>query len=171
MGTTDSAGVPLTEDLTEDLTGGDCDLTGELSTATDSATSELLAVSSNRLVFNESGSERGVPLCAVEPSTPITSLNKGLTFERNQQWFEAVHSGRQVLIVVGDCISDLKVAAGAPEGYSVMSVGIFNDTPHGPQPSLEEFEQHFDAVICGDDGSLTPICELVEGLEPRKMSM
>lgn len=137
----------------------------------DSVSSDLIAISSNRLVFaagggGDDGGGSSPSVCAVEPSQPITSLNKGLTFERNRQWFEVVHARRRALIVVGDRVSDLKVAAGAPAGYSTTSVGIFNDTPHGPQPTLQEFERHFDAVISGDDGSLDPIRELVERLEP-----
>ena len=86
------------------------------------------------------------------------------------RWFEETHADRRTLLVVGDRVSDLKVASGAPGGYSTASVGIFNDTPHGPQPAFEEFEGHFDAVIRGDEGSLDPIrSELVEGLGSREM--
>ena len=129
--------------------------------------SSLTVVSSNRLVFAEEGGQGAAApsLIAVEPSPPITSLNKALTYERNREWFEETHAARKTLLVVGDRVSDLKVASGAPDGYSTASVGIFNDTPHGPQPAFEEFESHFDAVIRGDEGSLDSILsDLVEGL-------
>lgn len=134
----------------------------------------LLAVSSNKLIFGFAQGEReggGAgegegegAVVGVEPAQPITSLNKGMTFERNRQWLEQLHASRTTLLVVGDRISDLKVAAGAPEGYEAVGIGIFNDTPHGAQPAFEDFAAQFDCTVRGDEGSLDALRELVEGL-------
>lgn len=124
---------------------------------------DVLSISSNRLVFQDGR------LQSVVPSPPITSLNKGLSFERNRKWFEAARrTGRTGLLVLGDRISDLTVAAGAPDNaYTIASVGIYNDTPHGPATTIDDFEPKFDAVIRGDEGSLDPVRALVHELEAR----
>jgi len=127
--------------------------------------SSTLTISSNRLVF-----DKELNIRAVEPSPPVTSYNKAQTVERNRDWFNsACDAGRKTLLVIGDRISDLEVARGAAGAgaaidhkLNVASIGIFNDTPHGPQIVLEDFASHFDAVIIGDNSSLEPVRKLVE---------
>ena len=119
---------------------------------------DLLAVSSNRLVFGDG------TLVAVEPSPPVTSLNKGQTCVRNRAWFGGVHAARRTLVVGGDRLSDLSVgegaaAAAARDGHRlvVSSCGVYNDTPHGAQPPLDDFAARFDTLVVGDHGSLAPL--------------
>ena len=85
--------------------------------------------------------------------------------------------------MVGDRLSDLLVAApggrddeeGSSDGggggdggddarFLVSSCGIYNDTPHGPQPAFDDFAAQYDMVVLGDHGSLEPLQKLIEQL-------
>ena len=73
-------------------------------------------VCSNRLVFEPTSGH----LRAIEPSPPITGLNKHHTYARNRRWFdEQAAAGRRQLLVVGDSLGDLRCAEGVPDSFVV----------------------------------------------------
>ena len=100
------------------------------------------------------------------PQEPLTSFNKAQTFERAREWFEAHGScGRRTYLVLGDKIGDLRVAEGAPESCTSIGVGIYNDRSdgeHANKPTLDYYRAAFTAVLCGDDGSLDAVTQLLE---------
>jgi hypothetical protein len=71
--------------------------------------------------------------------------------------------------VVGDKISDIDMAAGAlSDGCDCVSVGIYNDAPDGVDyPTRAAYEDAFDALIVGDEGSLEPLAAAVDELTAR----
>ena len=69
--------------------------------------------------------------------------------------------------MLGDRVSDLRVLEGIPPGRfsKILKVGIRNDDPDLDQPSTDIFRRHFDAVICGDRGSLEPLGHILDRLD------
>ena len=119
-------------------------------------------VSSNRLRWDDgTGTMR-----AVEPSPPVTSLNKEQTAARNAEWL-AQHAARRSLLVLGDRCSDLAVAQGVDSERRV-AVGLVNDqAEYGDAPSAEarcaEYARcGFDVVLRGSRASLEPVLELIQ---------
>ena len=85
-------------------------------------------VCSNRLVFEPASGH----LRAIEPSPPITGLNKHHTYARNRRWFdEQAAAGRRQLLVVGDSMGDLRCAEGVPDSFVVSRPS----PPPSPSPS------------------------------------
>jgi hypothetical protein len=103
---------------------------------------DLLVVSSNRLVFNESGD-----VVAVEPSPPVTSKQKRTTVTRNASWFER-HAARRTTLVIGDRLSDIGVTEGLDMSQNAtVKIGFRNDEPPPDQPPLEKFLSTFECVM------------------------
>ena len=65
-----------------------------------------MCVSSNKMLWDEVSGD----LCRIAPEQPITSFNKGLTYARNEAFFER-HRQRRNLLVLGDRTSDLQACA------------------------------------------------------------
>ena len=54
-----------------------------------------------------------------------------------------------------------------PAGTECISVGVLNDTPWGSatwDPPVDKYRAAFDAVVCGNRGSLAPIARMLGGL-------
>ena len=118
-----------------------------------------LHVCSNRLLFEPTSGH----LRAIEPSPPITGLNKERTYERNLAWFEGhAKAGRRHLLVVGDSMGDLRCAEGVPSRFAVSSVGIYNE--NDGRRTLSEYEAAFTSVVRGSSGSLEPLRLLISGM-------
>lgn len=132
--------------------------------AADPVTARWCEISSNRLMFGDDGH-----LVAIEPGEPITSFNKGRTLERNRIWFEQ-HALRKTVLVLGDKPSDLQVMDGAPLDITRFGIGICNDAADdgdsSRHSSFVDYQRVFDAVVCGDKGSLEVVIEVIDGLRP-----
>ena len=116
-------------------------------------------VCSNRLLFEPTSGH----LRAIEPSPPITGLNKHHTYARNRRWFdEQAAAGRRQLLVVGDSMGDLRCAEGVPDSFVVSSLGIFNE--NDGRRTLAEYEATFTSVISGTAASLEPLQRVIDGL-------
>jgi 5'-nucleotidase len=132
--------------------------------AADPVTARWCEISSNHLKFGDDGH-----LVAIEPVEPITSFNKGRTLERNRIWFER-HALRKTVLVLGDKPSDLQVMDGAPLDITRFGIGICNDAADdgdsSRHSSFVDYQRVFDAVVCGDKGSLEVVIEVIDGLRP-----
>lgn len=118
-----------------------------------------LQVCSNRLLFEPTSGH----LRAIEPSPPITGLNKHHTYARNRRWFdEQAAAGRRQLLLVGDSMGDLRCAEGVPDSFVVSSLGIFNE--NDGRRTLDEYEATFTSVISGTAASLEPLQRVIDGL-------
>ena len=118
-----------------------------------------LEVCSNRLLFEPVSGH----LRAIEPSPPITGLNKHHTYARNRCWFDDhAAAGRRQLLVVGDSLGDLRCAEGVPDSFVVSSVGIYNE--NDGRRTLGEYEAAFTSVISGTAASLDPLRRVIDGL-------
>ena len=116
-------------------------------------------VCSNRLLFEPTSGH----LRAIEPSPPITGLNKHHTYARNRRWFdEQAAAGRRQLLLVGDSMGDLRCAEGVPDSFVVSSLGIFNE--NDGRRTLDEYEATFTSVISGTAASLEPLQRVIDGL-------
>lgn len=115
-------------------------------------------VSSNSLVWSDSGE-----LSCVLPDPPVTSLNKGLTYERNAHWFEQ-HRGRRNLLILGDKCSDVQVVEGVPHN-TLLSIGVLNGdldpAISADDARLQQYLKAFDAVVVGDEAPFTPLVDLL----------
>ena len=119
------------------------------------------AVASNALAFGDSGT-----LVRVDPEEPVTSNNKASTYARNRHGFFQQHSARCTLLLIGDKLSDVRMADGAlADGYSCYSVGVHNASPDGLEyPDQAAYAAAFDALVNGDDASLDPLSSMIESL-------
>lgn len=122
----------------------------------------LLRISSNRIHFEA----RSGDVSSVSPDPPVTSNTKSEAYAHNAPWFDE-HSSRHTLLVLGDRVSDLRVLDGVPAGRfrEIIRIGILNDEQDFDQPSGDFFRRYFDAIVCGDRGSLEPLVQLLDGLD------
>ena len=118
-------------------------------------------VSSNRLCWDDATGA----VIAVEPSPPVTSLNKAQTAARNAEWF-TLHATRRSLLVLGDRCSDLAVAQGV-DCERRVAVGFvndqaeYNDAPSAEARCAEYARCGYDVVLKGSRASLGPVMDLL----------
>ena len=74
--------------------------------------------------------------------------------------FFKAHEKRRALIVLGDSVTDIDACENVPSDR-VLSVGFVNE-----RPDAAAHAQAFDAVVQGDQGSLAPVIQIIDEIQP-----
>lgn len=123
------------------------------------ALSENVTICSNRLNYAADSAPK-----SVSPDPPITSFTKQYAYQSASSFFSA-HSDRRTLIVLGDSVTDVDAAEHVPYQTS-LSIGFVNS-----RPDQAAHAQAFDAVVQGSDGSLYPVMEILDEMQPSPANL
>ena len=122
------------------------------------ALSENLAICSNRLNYDADAAPK-----SVSPDPPITSFTKEYAYSSASSFF-AEHKHRRAIIQLGDSLSDVDPAKKVPYDQ-LISIGFLN-----AKLDARKHGEAFDAVVCGNLGSVQPVSDLIEDILSDKGS-
>ena len=122
------------------------------------ALSENLAICSNRLNYDADAAPK-----SVSPDPPITSFTKEYAYSSASSFF-AEHKHRRAIIQLGDSLSDVDPAKKVPYDQ-LISIGFLN-----AKLDARKHGEAFDAVVCGNLGSVQPVSDLIEDILSDKES-
>jgi len=121
--------------------------------------SENLAICSNRLNYDADAAPK-----SVSPDPPITSFTKEYAYSSASSFF-AEHKHRRAIIQLGDSLSDIDPAKKVPYDQ-LISIGFLN-----ARLDARKHGDAFDAVVCGNVGSVQPVSDLIEDILGDKRSV
>jgi len=122
------------------------------------ALSENVVICSNRLNYDADVAPK-----SVTPDPPITSFTKEYAYSSASSFF-AEHKHRRAIIQLGDSLSDVDPAKKVPYDQ-LISIGFLN-----AKLDARKHGEAFDAVVCGNLGSVQPVSDLIEDILSDKGS-
>jgi 5'-nucleotidase len=122
------------------------------------ALNDNITICSNRLNY---GTDLA-PL-SVSPVPYITSFTKRLAYAASSTFFNQ-NAKRRTLFVLGDSIADTDVTSDVSYDH-LLTIGILNS-----RSRESEFQDSFDALVLGDDGSLSAVDALISDVVAAERS-